>query len=326
MKLSQLRIIEAMSRHKLNVSETADALFTSQPAVSKQIKSLEEELGAELFERHGKLMVDFTPLGRELLPIVRKILGQTEQIKTIAKEHSNPHLGQLRIGTTHTQARYVLPPIVRRFGELFPRVQLNIYQGTPNQLAEMLQNGTVDLVIATEAHDTFDNFVMLPCHRWERAVLVPKEHPLHNLYRLDGITLEALSAYPLVSYVFAFTGSSPLDQVFRDAGLEPNVALTAVDTDIIKTYVEMGLGVGIIAEMAFDEAKDSNFALLEMPGMLPSSTTAICVKKHSTLREFHYAFIELFSSLFPRERVEALRKMDERERMREIANIDLPNF
>ena len=326
MKLQQLRYITAMTRHHLNVSETADALFTSQPGVSKQIRLLEEELGLEIFTRQGKHITAVTPEGERVIALAQDILGKVAQIQAISHEHRNPHTGDLRIGTTHTQARYVLPPVVKAFGDSYPRVSLHIHQGTPNQLADMLNTGEVDLVIATEEIETFTQCVTLPCYRWDRSVIVPRDHPLHKLARLDGISLEALAKYPIVTYVFAFTGHAPLDKVFQQKGLQANVVLTAVDTDVIKTYVRLGVGVGIIAEMAHDPHVDKDLVTLDADTFLPSSTTYICLKPKRPLRAYTYAFIARFSATLQREFVDQVLAANEAERQALLQTITPPRY
>ncbi len=295
MKLQQLRYIVAMVRHDLNVSQTADALFTSQPGVSKQIRQLEDEIGVEIFQRSGKQITQVTPAGERIIEIADSVLQQIEDIRTVGREHANPNVGELRIATTHTQARYVLPPIIEKFREQYPHVVLHMHQGTPGQIAEMAASGLVDFAIATEGMSLFADLVMLPCYHWHRAVLVPEGHPLQKIDALDGLTLEALSTYPLITYVFGFTGQSKLDDAFRRSGLKPNVVLTASDADVIKTYVRLGLGVGIVAELSVAESAGEGLVALDADRLFSHSTTHIAFRKAAKLRGFMYDFIELFA-------------------------------
>ena len=243
MKLQQLRYIWEVARHDLNVSATAAALFTSQPGISKQIRMLEDELGVEVFARSGKHLTHIPPAGKAILTIAGEILQQTESIRRVSQEYRDESRGELSIATTHTQARYALPPVIQQFTGRFPDVSLHMHQGTPMQISELAANGSVDFAIATEALDLFTDLVMMPCYRWNRTVVVPEGHPLT---KVTPLTLEALAEYPIVTYVFGFTGRSKLDDAFVDKGLEPKVVFTAADADVIKTYVRLGMGVGII--------------------------------------------------------------------------------
>lgn len=295
MKLQQLRYIVAMMRHDLNVSQTADALFTSQPGVSKQIRQLEDEIGVEIFQRSGKQITQVTPAGERIIEIATSVLQQVEDIRTVGREHANPNVGELRIATTHTQARYVLPPIIEKFRDRYPHVVLHMHQGTPAQIAEMAASGQVDFGIATEGMGLFADLVMLPCYHWHRAILVPEGHPLQKIDALDGLTLEALSTYPLITYVFGFTGESKLDKAFKMRGLRPNVVLTASDADVIRTYVKLGLGVGIVAELSVAEPGNDGLVALDADRLFSHSTTHIAFRKAAKLRGFMYDFIELFA-------------------------------
>ncbi|KAK2701809.1 HTH-type transcriptional regulator CysB-like [Artemia franciscana] len=247
MKLQQLRYIWEVARHDLNVSATAESLYTSQPGISKQIRLLEDELGLQIFSRSGKHLTDITPAGREIIDLAERILGEVENIRRISGEFNDSAQGSLSIATTHTQARYALPAVIKTFRDKYPGVSLHMHQGTPIQIAELAVHRKVDFAIATEAMELFNDLIMLPCYRWNRSIVVPKNHPLT---KCESLTLEAIAAYPIVTYVFGFTGRSHLDKAFNDAGLTANVVFTAVDADVIKTYVRLGLGVGIIASMA----------------------------------------------------------------------------
>lgn len=302
MKLQQLRYIWEVARHGLNVSATADSLYTSQPGVSKQIRQLEDELGVQIFQRSGKHLVDITPAGQTILEVAGRILGEAENIRRIAKDHSDSSRGSLAIATTHTQARYVLPPTIKRFIEAYPDVALHMHQGTPMQISELAANRSVDFAIATEALELFDNLVMLPCYRWNRSIIVPEGHPLTEV---EPLTLEAISEYPIVTYVFGFTGRSQLDAAFSAAGLEARVVFTAVDADVIKTYVRLGLGVGIVASLAYDPATDHGLTALSAAHLFDYSVTKIGFRRGSFLRTYMYDFLHLFAPHLTREVVDA---------------------
>lgn len=292
MKLQQLRYIWEVARHDLNVSATAQSLYTSQPGVSKQIRLLEDELGIEVFARSGKHLTHITPAGERIIALAGEILNQTQNIKKVAKEFSDERKGSLDIATTHTQARYALPKIIHDFIDGYPDVTLHMHQGTPMQIAEMANDGVVDFAIATEALEMFGNLVMLPCYTWNRSVVVPKEHPLA---KVEKLTLQALAQYPIVTYVFGFTGRSQLDEAFQTAELEPNVVFTAADSDVIKTYVRLGLGVGIVATMAHDQEADSDLVALDASHLFADSTTKIGIRSNTFIRGYMYKFIQSFA-------------------------------
>lgn len=316
-----------MVRNNLNVSETAASLYTSQPGVSKQIRQLEDELGVELFERSGRQMVAITPAGEQIIAIAEQILAGTEDIRSIGREHADPHAGDLRLATTHTQARYVLPGIIESFGERYPRVNIHLHQGTPAQMATMVGTGEVDFVIATEGAHHYEDLAMLPCSRWNRAVVVPQGHSLFKLSQLGSLTLEALASFPLITYVFGFTGRSQLDRAFHARGLSPKVVLTAADADVIKTYVRLGQGVGIIARMAYEAGRDDDLLALDASHLFDCSITHIGMRRNRKLRPFMYAFIEQFAPHLTRERVDqALVARSELERREVFRDVDLPVY
>lgn len=301
MKLQQLRYILEVERCGLNVSAAAESLFTSQPGISRQIRCLEEELGVRIFERHGKQLARVTPAGRTILEYAGRIMGEVRNIKRTGKEYSDPGSGTLSLATTHTQARYKLPPVIRTFIRRYPGVRLTIQQGTPVQIAEMAASGGVDCCIATESMDLFEELVMLPCYRWNRCILVPCDHPLREE---QPLTLEAVAEYPIITYVFGFTGRSKLDKAFAKAGVTPNVMLTAADADVIKTYVRQGLGVGIVAKMAYDARIDTDLCALDAGHLFESSVTKFGLRRDSILPGYLYDFIELFAPHLSREQVD----------------------
>ena len=305
MKLQQLQYVAEVVRQDLNVSATAQRLFTSQPGISKQIRLLEDELGVEIFARRGKRLTQLTPVGEIIVGIAEDILRQVGNVKRVADEHRNEMTGLLSVATTHTQARYALPPVVRRFRAAYPDVALRMHQGSPAQLVELAGEGEADFVIDTEGLDLFKDLIMLPCYRWYRDVIVPAGHPLETLAASRQLTLADVAAEPIVTYVFGFTGRSVLDQAFKAAGLKPNVAFTATDTDVIKTYVRMGFGVGIIASMAFDPAVDPSLRTIDASHLFASSITHIGFRRGTFLRRFMYEFMEWFAPHLERRTVDA---------------------
>lgn len=322
MKLQQLRYIWEVARHDLNVSATAQALYTSQPGISKQIRMLEDELGVEVFARSGKHLTHITPAGQAILQVAGEILQQVDSIRRIAEDFCDENRGELRIATTHTQARYALPPVIKRFTERFPDVSLHMHQGTPMQISEMAAKGTVDFAIATEALELFSDLIMMPCYRWNRTVVVPEGHPLTEV---KPLTLEALSAYPIVTYVFGFTGRSKLDEAFHQAGLEPKVVFTAADADVIKTYVRLGMGVGIIAHMAVDPVQDRGLVTLDASHLFEASVTRIGFRKGTYLRGFMYEFMTEFAPHLDRTLVDDAVHCHNREELDALfGHIELP--
>ena len=293
MKLHQLRYVCEVADRGLNVSEAAEAMHTSQPGVSKQIRLLEAELGVPIFARTGKRLTALTEPGAEVVQAARRALREVENIRLIGEEYRGESSGTLTIATTHTQARYVLPPVIQQFRGRHPGIRLQIRQGSPEQICDMAYHGEADLAIATEAVASSEGLIALPCYRWHHDVLVTPDHPLLALGRPP--TLEELAAYPIVTYDFAFAGRTQLSQTFAEAGLEPQVVLTALDADVIKTYVELGLGVGLVANVAFDAERDSNLRLIDTAQLFPASTTWVGIRRGGYLRGFVYDFIELFA-------------------------------
>jgi len=301
MKLQQLRYACEVARRGLNVSTAAEALHTSQPGISKQIKSLEDELGVEIFVRHGKRIAAVTEPGKAVLAIAERILAEAANLKRVGEEFANEKLGTLTVATTHTQARYALPKAVAAFKKKYPEVRLVLHQGNPTQVCEMVLAGEADFAIATESIDEYPELVSLPCYQWNRCVVVPPAHPL---LKLKQLTLEAIAQYPVVTYDFAFAGRSLINKAFEKRGLAPNVVLTALDSDVIKTYVELGLGIGILATMGFDPKRDRGLHALDASHLFESSTTRLGVKRGAWLRGYAYDFIELFAPRLSREMVE----------------------
>jgi LysR family cys regulon transcriptional activator len=326
MKLQQLKYIWEVSRHGLNVSATAESLYTSQPGISKQIRMLEDELGVQIFQRSGKHLTEITPAGTAIVKMAGEILDKVENVRLIANEFSDKDRGTLSIATTHTQARYLLPSVISEFIGRYPDVALHMHQGTPVQISEAASKGKVDIAIATEAMELFENLIMLPCYRWNRSVIVKHDHPLAiNEANGEKLTLERLAEYPIVTYVFGFTGRSQLDDAFNEKGYEPKVVFTAADADVIKTYVKLGIGVGIVASMAFDADIDKELVAIDASHLFASSTTKIGLRRGTILRGFMYEFIELFAPHLDKALVDKAlntRKNDEIEQL--FAGVDLP--
>lgn len=324
MKLQQLRYIWEVSKHDLNVSATAQSLYTSQPGISKQIRLLEDELGVEVFARSGKHLTRVTPAGQAILEIAGEILQKVESIRQISQEFSDERKGSLAIATTHTQARYALPPVINEFIKMYPDVALHMHQGTPTQISEMAADGNVDFAIATEAIAAFADLIMMPVYRWNRSVVVPKDHPLA---RTTKLTLEDLATLPIVTYTFGFTGRGQLDDAFRKRGYDPRVVFTAVDSDVIKTYVRLGLGVGIIATMAYDPTLDTDLVALDASHLFEDSITKIGFRKGTFLRGYMYDFIEKFAPHLTPDVVQKVQACSSKAEVDELfSGIELPKF
>ena len=299
MTLQQLRYLLAIADSGLNITSAAERLYTSQPGISKQLKLLEQELGVQLFTRKGKSLVEITPAGRDVITRARKIIREADNIRSLARNLSGEQEGTLSIATTHTQARYVLPEVIREFRERFPKVSLELHQGTSEQIAELVADNRVDFAIATGAQHLFPGLVLVPCYHWDRIVLAPRDHPLT---RLQGpIDLRSLVAYPLITYVFSLTGESSFKQAFAAEGLEPDVVFTARDADIIKTYVRMGMGVGVVASMAYECQDERDLVSLSAEGLFPRVTTWLGYRRDAVLRDFMKEFMCLFAPHINRE-------------------------
>jgi LysR family cys regulon transcriptional activator len=324
MKLQQLRYIWEVAHHDLNVSATAQSLYTSQPGISKQIRLLEDELGVEIFARSGKHLTHVTAAGEDIIKAAEEVLFKVKSIRQVAEEYADEKKGSLSIATTHTQARYALPSTIKSFIQRYPNVSLHMHQGTPMQISEMASDGTVDFAIATEALELFSNLIMMPCYRWNRCILVPKNHPLAAVSEL---TLEEVALHPIVTYVFGFTGRSKLDDAFMSKGLSPRVVFTATDADVIKTYVRLGLGIGIIAAMAYDESIDGDLVALDASHLFASSVTQIGCRRDTFLRGYMYEFMEDFAPHLSRDLVADAFGCQSRAELAELfSHIDLPIY
>ncbi len=308
MKLQQLKYLVAIAENGLNITAAAEKLYTSQPGVSRQLKLLEEELGVQLFTRKGKSLDGVTPAGQEVIRRAAAILREVANIHAVASNHRDERRGTLDIGTTHTQARYVLPPVIQAFRRRYPGVKLNLHQGTSEQIADMVAAGQLDFAIATGGQDLFADLRLLPCYRWDRVVIVPRDHELAR--RDTPLTLRALARFPLVTYVFSFSGESSLKKAFERDGLEPEVVFTARDADVIKTYVRIGMGVGIVASMAQECGADDDLVALDATGLFPRSTTWIGFRRDAVLRDYMVDFMTAFAPHLDRETVAAAETCD----------------
>ncbi len=301
MNLHQFRFVREAVRQNFNLTEAAKALFTSQPGVSKAIIELEEELGIDIFTRHGKRIRGLTEPGKQVLKSVETILQEIEGLKRIGKEFASQDAGSFTIATTHTQARYSLPTVVQAFSQKFPKVRLSLLQGNPKQVAEMVLNDQADLAIATEAIAEVDGLVSLPCYQWEHMVVVPHAHPLAQAKTL---TLEELATFPLVTYDAAFAGRNKIDLAFQRRGLKPDVVLEAIDADVIKTYVELGMGVGIIAGLAYNANRDTGLKAIPAGQLFGTNLSRVALKEGAYLRGYVFTFIELMAPNLSRKLVE----------------------
>lgn len=301
MNLHQLRFVREAVRQNFNLTEAAKALFTSQPGVSKAIIELEEELGVDIFSRHGKRIRGLTEPGRAVLKSVELIMQEIDGLKRIGNEFAAHDSGSFTIATTHTQARYSLPKVVQAFTQKFPKVRLSLLQGNPKQVAEMVLMGHADLAIATESIANVEGLISLPCYQWEHQVVVPPEHPL---LKSKTVTLEEIAAFPLITYDSAFTGRNKIDHAFTLRNLKPDILLEAIDADVIKTYVELGLGVGIIAGMAFDSERDRNLRAIPVGHLFGTNVSRVALKQGAYLRSYVFTFIELLTPTLNRKLVE----------------------
>jgi LysR family transcriptional regulator, cys regulon transcriptional activator len=302
LNLHQLRFVQEAVRRNLNLTETAKALFTSQPGISKAILELEEELGIDIFVRHGKRLRRVTEPGQQVLKSVEVILREVANLKRIGEEFSQQDSGRLSIATTHTQARYVLPEPVAHLRKRYPKVQVTLHQGSPEQVAQMLLDDTADIGLATESLSEFEELITLPCYEWQHVIVVPSHHPLATVERP---TLEQLAEYPLVTYQPAFTGRRRIDQAFAQRRLAPTIALEAIDSDVIKTYVRSGLGVGIVAEMAM-HGEQPQGDLVSKPAihLFGQNTSRVAFRRGAYLRSYVLGFAELLSPRLTRSLIE----------------------
>ena len=292
MKLQQLRFVREVARNGLNVSAAAQSLNTAQPGISSQIRQLEEELGVDIFIRHGKRLTGITEPGYQVVAMIERVLQDADSIKRVAEEFSQQSSGKLSIATTHTQARYSLPTAIKQFTQHYPDVELSIHQGNPTQICEYVLSGEADIAIATEAIGTYEELVTMPCYDWNRCVIAPPEHPV---FEVTPLTLDHLAKYPIITYDYAFAGRSKINKAFADQGLSPEIVLTAIDSDVIKTYVELGLGVGILAAVAYSKERDVSLRSVDVSHLFDSSTVRLGIRRGSYLRSYVYDFVSYFA-------------------------------
>lgn len=302
MNFQQLRAVRETTRSGFNLTDVAEVLHTSQPGISRQIRELEDELGIEIFVRAGKRLTQLTPPGEALLPIVERLLIEADNLKRVGEDFTAQNAGRLSIAATHSQARYALPTVVRDFRQLYPQVSLHLHQGSPKQIADMLLSGEADIGVATELLATYPSLVALPCYRWTHSVMVPPGHPLLEVPQ--PLTLQELARYPLITYELGYTGRAHIDQAFTAAGLSPDIVLSAMDADVIKTYVELGMGVGIVAAIAFDPERDRHLRAIDARHLFEVNLTRLAIRRGTWLRGYVYAFIEAFAPTLTRSLVE----------------------
>jgi LysR family cys regulon transcriptional activator len=324
MNFHQLQYAIAIARNGLSVTQAAASLGTSQPAISRALKALEKELGFDLFVREGRAFARVTPEGVRVLEYAGRALAEVESLRAVAADLNQDARGTLSIATTHTQARYVLPPVVQAFRKRYPEVDLHLHQGTSEQISEMVSSDRVQLAIATGSEALFPELVLLPVYRWHRQVIVPKHHPLARS-TAGKLTLAQLATFPLVTYVFSFSGPSSLETLFAREGLKPRVALTARDSDVIKTYVRLGMGVGIVASVAFDPQEDQDLVVVDASHLFPIHTTWVGFRRGTLLRNFAYEFMQLFGAHLTRRLVDrAIEARDPDSKAQLFAKISLP--
>lgn len=324
MKLQQLRFLDAVVRNNLNVSSAAEELYTSQPGVSHQIKLLEEELDIKIFERSGKKLTGISPAGYAVLEHVESLLNNVKSIKQAAREYSNANRGSLSIATTHTQAQFILPTILQKYSQKYPRIDLQVHQGNPKAMCKLAANNSVDFVLASETIDEFDELITIPAYKWNRYIVVPKGH---GLTTKSEISLADLAAYPILTYMLGLTGRSKLDRTFQNANLEPNVVFTATDSDVIKTYVKLGFGVGIIAEMAKSEPHDEELDCINANHLFPDSMIKVGFRHSRHIATYQYEFLHMMTPYLDKEAIKELvhtRALNDRNEI--LAKYPVPTF
>ena len=302
MNFQQLRAVRETARSGFNLTDVAEVLHTSQPGISRQIRELEDELGVEIFVRAGKRLTGLTPPGEVVLPIVERLLLDADNLKRASEDFTAQDSGKLSIAATHSQARYALPMVVRDFRQLFPHVTLSLHQGSPQQVAAMLLSGEADIGVATEALAHYEQLLALPCYRWTHSIVVPPGHEL--LQHAEPVTLAQLARHPIITYEPGYTGRAHIDDAFAGAGLKPSIVLSAMDADVIKTYVELGMGVGIVASIAFDAERDRSLRALDAGHLFEVNLTRLAIRRGTWLRGYAYSFIQAFAAPLTRQVVE----------------------
>lgn len=324
MKLHQLRYLVTVAQNGLNITAAARVLHTSQPGISKQIRLLEEELGFQIFEREGRNVTRITTAGKSVLEHALRLLEEADNIRRLSADFQDEFRGSMSVATTHTQARYVLPPIIKQFRSKYPAVDLHLHQGTSEQIADLASVDRVDFSIATGSNELFPSLALMPCFRWHRDIVVPRDHPLASVREPS---LRQISEYPIVTYVFSFTGRSSLSEIFEREGLKLDVALTARDSDVIKTYVRLGLGIGIVASMSYNEEDERDLVAIDASHLFPEFVTWIGVRRGRLLRGYMYEFIRLFAPHLSRKLVDqALRAREPAEVARTFESVQIPKY
>ena len=322
MKLQQFRFIWEVAHHQLNVSETAKSLFTSQPGISKHILQLENELGVEIFSRNGRNMVDITPAGEQIIKIAGEILQHVDSIHQVAQEHTDPDCGTLQLAVSHMHACYVLPPIIEYFQTLFPNVVLQLQQDSPDHLAELVRESHVHMVLTSNEYVESTELVLLPCFRWRQSIVVPRGHPLSGVGRPS---LEELATYPLITYANGSAGQQELERAFAGHKMHPRIASTAADSNVIKSCVRMGMGVGVMATVVCDDLEEHGLVALDASHLFEPCINYLGVWRYAYLREFHHNFIELLAGHLNRALVEQALQLDSPEKRRRLfRKIELP--
>ena len=323
MKLQQLRFLDAVVRNNLNVSAAAEELYTSQPGISHQIKLLEDELDIQIFERSGKKLTAISPAGRAILDHVTDLLNNVKNIKQAARDFSSHSRGSLTIATTHTQAQFILPPILQQFSLRYPHIELRVHQGNPKSMCKLAANNQVDFVIASEVIDERGELVTIPAYRWNRYIVVPKDH---ELTRVAKVTLPVLAKFPILTYMLGLTGRSQLDKAFLQAQLEPRVAFTATDSDVIKTYVRLGMGAGIIAEMACSD-EDADLSYIDASHLFPDSVIKIGFRHSRHLSTYQLDFLHMMAPYLDMETIrQIVGSKTSQGRDRLVENSIVPSF
>ncbi|MFD4840102.1 CysB family HTH-type transcriptional regulator [Achromobacter sp. NPDC058515] len=313
MNFQQLRSVREAVRQDFNLTDVSESLHTSQPGVSRQIRELEEEVGVDIFVRSGKRLIGLTPPGELILPLVEQILQCADNIRHAGAEYADSRTGVLSIAATHSQARYALPPVIKEFRQRYPEVVLHLHQGSPKQVSEMLLEGEADIGVATEAVADYPGLVNLPCYRWSHSIIVPRGHPLDRQppdRQHEGVSLSQLSRYPIITYGRGYTGRAHIDEAFARAGITPDIVMTAMDADVIKTYVELELGVGIVAAVAWDAERDTRLCAIDARHLFEINLTRLAIRRGAWLRGYAFHFIEMFVPTLTRELVERELKGD----------------
>ena len=316
MNLQQLRAVRETSHQAFNLTVVASVLHTTQPAISRQIRELEQELGVELFTRHGKRLTGHTAAGREIVPIVERLLQEQANLRTAAADFKSRDAGELVVATTHTQARYALPRVVAQFRKKFPQVKLAFHQSEPQRIVDAVRSGEADIGIATESLARATDLLSFPCYTWNHVIVTPQDHPLASIVRP---TLPEVASYPIVTYEVIFTGRPHIDEAFARAHVQPDIVLTALDSDVIKTYVREGLGIGIIAAMAFDARTDNDLVAIDASHLFASNVTRLAIRRGAALRSYCYDFIELFAPTLTRATITQALRVDESSESREYS-------